>query len=275
LNLYNRFVNFITEPYQTNIHAKTIKNIASTIGIPDWIVNIRHSATHFTLPSIEILEQAIEYLFDYLQKRYVNTYKEISLEQSVGRNVKAFIHSVFSDYMNAHYQITQMRLKKKSSDIVLSELDDKVEAVTVNFRNETFEILLEDGYMIPTNEQLNGLGIVGEEFMEQENLMIPKQIMMIWNKFLTFCNDNNLIEFFFSQLISAYKFETENKLLSTNENLRNKFLLSWIIHLLKFNSYKNSKLKMSKFYFHFTYNQVLLDILSNNPNHFTFLFLKE
>jgi hypothetical protein len=29
-------------------------------------------------------------------------------------------------------------------------------------RNETFETLLEDGYMIPTKEQLNAIGILAE-----------------------------------------------------------------------------------------------------------------
>ncbi len=221
------------------------------------------------------MEQAVEYLFGYLQERYVNTYKETSLEQSVVKNVKAYIRNVLRDYMNARYKLTLMRVKKKSLDTALSELDEKVENVTANFRNETFEMLLEDGFMIPTNEQLNGLGIVGEEFMEQENLSMPKPLMTIWCKFLTYCNDNSLMEFFFSHLISAYKFEAENSLVSNNENLRNKLLLSWIVYLLKFNSFKNSKLKLSKFYFHFTYKQVLLDVLSNNPNHFTLLFLKE
>lgn len=155
------------------------------------------------------------------------------------------------------------------------ELEEKIESVAANFRNETFEILLQDGFIIPTNEQLNAMGVVGEELMEVENLSMPKSFLNIWSKFLVYCNENNLMGFFFKQLIDAYKFEVENVLLSNQENLRNKFLLSWIVYLLRSNSFKNEKLKNSKFQFHFTYKQVLLDILSSNPNHFTLLFLKE
>lgn len=39
----------------------------SKIDIPDWIVNLRHNATHFSLPSIEILENARDYLFEWLR----------------------------------------------------------------------------------------------------------------------------------------------------------------------------------------------------------------
>ena len=157
-------MNFITEPFQTNTHAKAIKQIAHQIGIPDWIVNLRHSATHFNLPSIEILEKAIDYLFEYLDERYVSTYEETTLEQSILENVKTFIKNEFTAYMNARYKLTLMRPTKKGKDnksfeLASAELDEKVENATANFKNETFEILLEDGYMIPTNEQLNALGM--------------------------------------------------------------------------------------------------------------------
>lgn len=274
-----RFVNFITEPFQTNTHAKAIKQIAHQIGIPDWIVNLRHSATHFNLPSIEILEKAIDYLFEYLDERYVSTYEETTLEQSILENVKTFIKNEFTAYMNARYKLTLMRPTKKGKDnksfeLASAELDEKVENATANFKNETFEILLEDGYMIPTNEQLNALGIMTEEFLEQDNLNIPKSFLNIWTKFLNYCNENSLMGFFLSHLITAYKHETENMPMYNQESLRSKFLISWILYLLKFNSYKNEKLKNSKFQFNFSFKQVLLDVLSK-PNSFTLLFLNE
>lgn len=157
-----RFVNFITEPYQTSTHAKTVKHIANQIGVPDWIVNIRHAATHFNLPSIEILESAVTYLFEYLQERYVSTYKETTLEQSILESVKSYIKNEFTEYMNARYKLTLLRVKKSDKASLESaslELDEKIHGATTNFKNETFEILLEDGFMIPSNEQLVALGI--------------------------------------------------------------------------------------------------------------------
>lgn len=272
-----RFVNFLTEPFQTSTHAKAVKQIAHQIGIPDWIVNLRHSATHFNLPSIEILERAIDYLFDYLNERYVSTYEETTLEQSILENVKTYIKNEFTQYMNARYKLTLIKTKKKNQNLELTsaELDEKIENATENFKNETFEILLEDGYMIPTNEQLNALGIMTEEFLEQENLNIPKSFLNIWLKFLSYCNENSLMEFFFAHLITAYKRESETSNTYNQHNLRNKFLISWILYLLKFNSYKNEKLKNGKFQFSFSFKQVLLDMLANKPNTYTLIFLKE
>lgn len=241
--MYLRFVNFITEPFQTNSHAKTVKSIANQIGIPDWIVNLRHSATHFNLPSVEILEKAIASLFKYLKERYVDAYKEISTDQLLlNQNVKGFIESSFTEYMNSRYKKTLMRtMNKKNLNESSEDLDKNVESLVVNFRIDTFEVLLQDGFMVPTNDQLNAMGIMAEEYLEQESLNFPKSFLNIWNQFLSYCNEMNLVGYLFNNLITVYKLEVDNNLVSTHENLRNKFLLSWILYLLKFNSFKNGK----------------------------------
>jgi hypothetical protein len=45
-------------------------------------------------------------------------------------------------------------------------------------------------------------------------------------------------------LINTYKFETDYGFVSDKESLRNKFLISWILYLLKSNSYKNGKYRL-------------------------------
>ena len=129
-------------------------------------------------------------------------------------------------------------------------------------RKETFEILLKNGFMIPNGEQLNAIGVVAEgniqknfplifdlllidiffilkEFLEQESLEIPKSFFNIWLEFLMHCNENNLITLFLESLIVAYKTEIENLQCFNLENLRTKFILSWIVCLIRNNSYKN------------------------------------
>ena len=142
--------------------------------------------------------------------------------------------------MNSQYKATVMRHNKKQTEELSEELLDKLETMTCQFRNETFEVLVEDGFLIPTKEQLTVFGIVPEEFIEQENLYIPKSFLNIWTTFLAYCNDNNLIQLIFQNLIDAYKLESAFQY--DNECLRGKFLLSWIVCLLKFNSYKNGHL---------------------------------
>jgi len=76
------------------------------------------------MPSVEILENAIEFLFQwlkvtilrfkiesnfplslYLKERYVNTYKEIAIERSMLQNVKLYIQNLIVDYMNVRYKV--------------------------------------------------------------------------------------------------------------------------------------------------------------------------
>ena len=37
-----------------------------------------------------------------------------------------------------------------------------------SFKSQTFDVLISDGFMIPTKEQLASYGIFSEEFFEQE-----------------------------------------------------------------------------------------------------------
>lgn len=263
-----RFVNFITEPYQTKIYAKPIKSIAISIGLPEWIVNLRHNATHFSLPSIEILEAAREYLYYWLKDRYVDAYKEIALEKSVLQNLKFSIENLFVHYLNARYEATQMKKIKTDS----GNLDAKLEIVTCHFKNETFETLLENGFLIPSKHQLNSVGIVAEEYVESDDINIPKQLVTIWLPYLQYCNsNNNLIAQLFQKLVNTYKIEND---LFRKETVRNKCLLGWILTLLKLNSFKNDK-KNTKFYFELNFKEIILDLIKGKPSKSCLLFLKE
>jgi hypothetical protein len=279
-----RFVNFITEPYQDNLHAKPVRSIANMIGLPDWIVNLRHNATHYNLPSLEILETARDYLFQWLNENYVKNYNETTLEYSIANDVKFLIRNLLDTYVNLIYKLNSQKNKDKSVQDTFSNLTQQIEMAIVDFRNETFDILLEDGYFIPSSEQFNAIGIIIEEYIEQTNLLLPKQTRNIWINFLTFCNENNFIGLFFHKLISTYKSEVEqNKQQQQQQQnihceARRKFLLSWILYLIKTNEINNNSQTKSpsiKFTFDFKYRHVLLDILKVNVNRFTLIFLQE
>jgi hypothetical protein len=109
------------------------------------------------------------------------------------------------------------------------------------FRNETFETLLEDGHMIPSKNHLNAFGILSEEFIEQENIDVPKSFLLIWMDFLVFCNNNSLLGLLFQKLLQEYRLENDRSGEFKMVSLRTKFLLSWIITLIKLNSFKNGK----------------------------------
>ena len=53
-----RLVNGLVDPLQLGAYARSIASIAMQLGIPSWLVELRHAATHEDLPSLEILREA-------------------------------------------------------------------------------------------------------------------------------------------------------------------------------------------------------------------------
>ena len=72
-------------------------------------------------------------------------------------------------------------------------------------------------------------------------MTLPKSLFNIWQPFLQYCNNtNNMIRLLFQKLVNTYKLENDQYVQFNQENLRNKFLLVWILALIKLNSFKNS-----------------------------------
>ena len=50
-------VNGLVDPLQSGVYARSIASIAVQIGLPAWLVEMRHAATHEDLPSLELLRE--------------------------------------------------------------------------------------------------------------------------------------------------------------------------------------------------------------------------
>lgn len=50
-----RLVNGLVDPLQSGAYARSIASIAAQLGLPSWLVELRHAATHEDLPSLELL----------------------------------------------------------------------------------------------------------------------------------------------------------------------------------------------------------------------------
>jgi len=53
-----RLVNGLVDPLQVGTYARPIASIAQQLGLPSWLVELRHAATHEDLPSIDLLREA-------------------------------------------------------------------------------------------------------------------------------------------------------------------------------------------------------------------------
>lgn len=65
-----RFVNGLLDPFQQGTHATALVEIAKKISLPYEFVEIRHSATHNALPSLELLRDMTDSALRWLWDRY-------------------------------------------------------------------------------------------------------------------------------------------------------------------------------------------------------------
>jgi ribosomal biogenesis protein LAS1 len=65
-----RFINGVVEPFKNANLAVPISTIGASYGIPDFVINIRHSATHGRLPSFELAALGAESALDWLRTNY-------------------------------------------------------------------------------------------------------------------------------------------------------------------------------------------------------------
>ena len=110
-----RFINGITDQFQTGAYAQAIQNIAEKIEIPDWMVDLRHEATHGHLPSFEVLQSGLNFGIDWLFKNY---WEETSLK--IEEEMNKF-HSSVSDKINSYSllvldNLSSINLEKNSPE---------------------------------------------------------------------------------------------------------------------------------------------------------------
>jgi ribosomal biogenesis protein LAS1 len=52
-----RMVNGVVDPLQVGLFARPIASIAAQLGLPLWLVELRHAGTHEDLPSLDLLQR--------------------------------------------------------------------------------------------------------------------------------------------------------------------------------------------------------------------------
>lgn len=65
-----RFVNGMVDMEQKGVYARSVQSIAEEIGLPDWLVDVRHEATHASLPSLEVLRVGCKFALNWLRESY-------------------------------------------------------------------------------------------------------------------------------------------------------------------------------------------------------------
>lgn len=82
----SRFVNGLIDPAQQAINAISMSALARTINLPETFVEIRHSATHDSLPSLAVLRLATSRALEWLWHNYWSCSREVGPDQPLSED---------------------------------------------------------------------------------------------------------------------------------------------------------------------------------------------
>jgi len=63
-------VNGVVDPLQVGLFARSIASIAAQLGLPLWLVELRHAGTHEDLPSLDLLRRGAIEAFTWIERNF-------------------------------------------------------------------------------------------------------------------------------------------------------------------------------------------------------------
>ncbi|XP_033740922.1 ribosomal biogenesis protein LAS1L-like [Pecten maximus] len=223
-----RFVNHITEKRQIGEYAQPVHVLASKVGVPEWIVELRHDATHRHLPPLPMLVSACDWALSWLKNEFWK--KQLSsMAQKVERKNTENSADKF-DVKGLLENYEQQKFQKTNKDNSWKIVKD-LEKFPIENRQELVACLVEDGFMIPTREQLQALRIPPSK-LDKPGYTLPHMIISFWKPVLQFLHQVNLTNSLLIKLTSE---------ISTESCRRNYTMCRWINTIVTANGQAGAK----------------------------------
>ncbi|KAI7813305.1 ribosomal biogenesis protein LAS1L [Triplophysa rosa] len=268
-----RFVNVITERKQTKI-AKPLRLLARNLNIPEWVVNLRHDFTHNKLPSLKWCRKGCEFVLDWLHKEYWSRQlggqltedwnhseeedeedcakrqeeillcrkKEIEGHKKVRELLISYEREQFQVYEELEEQEWQRGVWPDAS-ADLSWILTQIKHFAADSREILVDVLVQDGFLIPTAEQLESLDIdPSEDSVDVFSPCLPRVFHQFWLPLLKVLSSFVFINLILDRLFTELSNEPSSH--------RAYYIASWISEILLCNSRSELKahrqLKTSK-----------------------------
>ncbi|KAK7172849.1 hypothetical protein R3I93_002848 [Phoxinus phoxinus] len=263
-----RFVNLITERQQKKV-ARPLRRLAGKINIPEWVVNLRHDLTHRRLPSLKWCRKGCGFVLDWLHQEYwsrqmgsqlaedwnssseeedeeeiakrheidlLSRQKEIEAHKKVRELLSSYEQEQFQTYEDLTKQGRQLDMwPDASSD--LSWILTQIKHFATEARNIFADVLMQDGFLIPTAEQLESLDIdPSEDSGDVFAPCLPRVVLHFWLPLLKVLNSSIFISLILDTLFAELSNEPSSH--------RTYYIASWISEILLCNS--KSELKAQK-----------------------------
>ncbi|XP_061455015.1 ribosomal biogenesis protein LAS1L isoform X2 [Rhineura floridana] len=270
-----RFVNLITERKQ-KIFNIPLRHLAKEMNIPVWIVNLRHELTHSNLPQLAACQKGCDVVLDWLRRTYwsrqlgnnlagdweeeeedspsTDTGDDSSPEepdksQSPGcrkhQELQEKVADVLVSYKNQQFEVLQQLQNISQACKVWCSSSSEIEWIVAQMKDllqENREIvagaLLDDGFLIPTVEELHILNIDSQESKEWD-FKIPPTLLRFWQPLLKSLHSKDFTQTLLEKMFNKLKKHTRDSECSSQ------YLIKWITKILKANMQSKKKLKRS------------------------------
>eukprot|EP00057_Strongylocentrotus_purpuratus_P026084 XP_011680558.1 PREDICTED: uncharacterized protein LOC764633 [Strongylocentrotus purpuratus] len=203
-----RFVNLLTEEQQKFGRGKPVHEVALKIGLPKWIVDIRHQGTHGHMPKREVLESALRFGLNWLKV----TFWEAHIKE----------------------MCTDKQVQDDDFDLKLRE---KIRGITAEYmENYLAYLLTQDGYLVPTPDQEKALCITsGMNDSRSEDL--PTSLVNFWGPLLDFARPCGLEHLIIDSIINQLsRITSGGSSGDAKEGPVVRYLLGWAKNLMKRNA---------------------------------------
>lgn len=258
-----RFVNLITERQQGKT-ARPLRRLAGNLNIPEWVVNLRHDFTHRKLPTLKWCQKGCKVVLEWLQQEYWSRQlgggphegwesqlegedEEIGLMQRDDelivrqKEMEAYKNAreLLISFEKEQYQAFDRLPEDKERNLCQAPLADmswllgEIKQFALESSGLLIDVLLEDGFLVPTVEQLGTLGcdIYNSACLTEPRL--PQTFLRFWLPLLKMLNSPAFIHLLLEKLFLDLKL-----LAKEPSNYRAFYICAWISEVILCNSKK-------------------------------------
>ncbi|XP_010863309.1 ribosomal biogenesis protein LAS1L [Esox lucius] len=260
-----RFVNLITERQQGKI-ARPLRRLANKLRIPEWIVNLRHDITHRKLPTLKWCRKGCKFVLEWLQQEYwsrqlgsgltenwdsqsegedgeeeqqrqedqlIARQKEIESYKKARELLISFEKEQFQAFEGFLVENKPMSLlPAPSAD--MSWILAQIKLFALESSEILIDVLMEDGFIVPTIEQLESLGVNTSDNVDPTAPGLPRVVLRFWLPLLKDLNSQLFIQLLLEKLFVELQQPSED-----DQKHRMFYVAGWISEVILCNANKS------------------------------------
>ena len=223
-----RFINGITDGQQTTVYARSVAGIASEMGLPQWLVDLRHDSTHKILPSIELLRKGCSEALKWLEINYWKAHVDASQQDDESeKHQEDKVASTLQDYIRCQLKIKRIGntpRKVAARESILNHLVNEVSRLSDH--NQTLIELLISIFV--THQYNDGESDVCENGDDDQSVELTTSMVDMWQPLVQHLH-TRVVGFVSRLFVHLFKALT---LSQTNNHVKN-LMCSHVVSLVK------------------------------------------